>query len=284
MQTKYKNTIGFFLVLYLLPIAILWVFVTQRIETRQSTLQLFLQNQLDVDRQIVAERQRLREIQPQFRTALLKTVSRAEMTSLTEELRLDKDRIAKFWQRYETTYTGNQRPFLKEVLQETQETQLLEEEAEYVRRIIRDTDAYANVIESFVKAYSPETISAQEAGIFLEGLDVRRDAIIVNINNLTDVRYIFAQRAIFFASGENDRQAGLLTSVFVVLIATTFVITTMQFFLIHRPMGDIMAFLRDMKEGKRGQRLYFSSIVKEIKESEDIINEFVAKAEAHEKE
>jgi len=42
--------------------------------------------------------------------------------------------------------------------------------------------------------------------------------------------------------------------------------------------------LRDTSHGKKGQRLYFSSPIKEIKESEEIINKFVSKAEKHEQE
>lgn len=53
---------------------------------------------------------------------------------------------------------------------------------------------------------------------------------------------------------------------------------------LHKPFQDVILFLRDMRAGKRGQRLYFGTPIREVKESEEIINDFVAKAEEHERE
>lgn len=108
--------------------------------------------------------------------------------------------------------------------------------------------------------------------------------VLTDFNNLTDVRYIYQQRLILAMSGENDRQYGFFAVIFVMILSSIIILTILQVFFVYKPFGDIMMFLKDAKEGKRGQRLYFSSYIKEIKESEEIINSFVEAAEEHAKE
>src|SRR3989338_2489106 len=102
------------------------------------------------------------------------------------------------------------------------------------------------------------------------------------INQITDIRYVFAQRIIFYITGENSTQQGMFNTAFLGILFAVLTVGTVQYFIISRPLGDILMFLRDTSHGKKGQRLYFSSPIKEIKESEEIINKFVSKAEKHE--
>lgn len=126
--------------------------------------------------------------------------------------------------------------------------------------------------------------SVQNNFAFFDRLDEEEAAIFQWINELSDIRYIFAQWIVFSVSGENDRQQGFFNTIFMGLGGFILMVALLEHFYIHRPFGDIMSFLKDMSQGKRGQRLYFSSPSREIKESEEIINEFVSKSEAHEKE
>ena len=145
-----------------------------------------------------------------------------------------------------------------------------------------------NIYKSSILTYpalsNGDSLTIQRHIEFLEKLDREREAIYLSLDELADIRYIFSQRVIFYISGENDRQYGFFSTLFAFIFASVLLLQIMEYFSISKPFKDIMLFLRDMSQGKRGQRLYFSSFVKEIKESEDIINEFVSKAEEHEKE
>jgi len=286
MKIPYWIALILFPVLYLIPVIVLWVFVHERIEERAVTLQLFLKNQADVDRQIIAKRSELTNIQPKTRTAILGQAPKGALGDTILDVKEVHEDVQKFWQRYETTYLGRERPQLRAILESTQENQLLEEEAEAVRRIRRGIDTYIAKINKFLVGEQEKGVgpTLDERVAFLEELTQNRNAIYQNMNQLADIRYIYAQRVIFSASGENERQRGVFTAIFAMLLASVFSVAVVEFFIIHRPFSDIMAFLRDLKEGKRGQRLYFSSLIREVKESEESINEFIGKAEEYEKE
>ncbi len=285
MRNSYRTVIVSFFILYLIPIAVLWYFVNDRIEARAIALQLFLKNQIDIDRQILSLRDDLRQIQPNVRSVLLKKSAR---TIIGESIGIVKEYQAKnqkFWRKYESTYIGSQRSTLMRVLEETQEMNLAEEESETIRQIQKKIDIYiTDILTRLEEDRTDITYSSDSQVEFLESLDAKRDEVYKELNELIDIRYIYAQRMVFSASGENERQSGFLTSIFVILLAAIFSVSLVEYFTIHRPFGDIMKFLQDLHEGKKGQRLYFSSFIREIKKSEEIINDVVAKAEESEGE
>lgn len=232
---------------------------------------------------MIDQRTDLRSSHSYLRDILLRpdSVNGAERLSRVKDI---QDSAVKFWQKYETAYAANQRPFLITTLAQSQESHLVEEEAKVVREIRRSIDKYFAEILAYGDLQNPSKNSLDAHVLFLKKVEGDLLSILGFIDELSDIRFIYSQRVVFAVSGENERQQGFFTSVFIGLLAAIIIISTLEYFFIHRPFSDIMAFLRDMSQGKRGQRLYFSSPIREIKESEDIINTFVAKAEEHEKE
>lgn len=287
MKLSFKLSTFLFFLLYLLPVMVLGYFTAYRIEQRQVVLQRFLQSQVDVDRQIISQRARFHSVNFKIRAYLLagKKGEPSPMPIVRDELGKFKD----FWKRYEGTYSVKNRPFLQDILERNQEANLISEETEVVSGIHKKADAYITLAASYAPLKDPATAAAAVVVVtdhipFIFSLDESRDDLYKSFDQLADIRYIFAQRVVFDVSGENERQYGFFVAIFVGLFAAVFVISVLEYFFIHKPFKDIMAFLRDMSQGKRGQRLYFSSPIKEIKESEEIINQFVSKAEEHEKE
>lgn len=284
MKFSYRTATFLFFFACFAFIAAAGFLVYWRIEKRQIALQLFLQNQLDVDRQMLKQRDPLRETQGRVRSLLLRNAPLEERKNFLAELKNFQDDIQAFWGAYETRYAATQRPFLRDILQTTQESRLEEEELQTVRDIKMRIDAYFAAIKTSPFLLAPQPVNGSAIDEYLVGLMEKRNDIYDALNALSDIRFIFAQRIVFFISGENDRQLGFFTALFIGLSALAILAAFMQHFFIHRPFGDIMLFLKDMSQGKRGQRLYFSSPIREIKESEEIINQFVGEAEAHEKE
>ncbi|MBU6414823.1 hypothetical protein KGQ34_01075 [Patescibacteria group bacterium] len=287
MKISYRSATILFFVFYLLPIVGMGYLVYQRIEQRQVALQLFLQNQVDVDRQIIVERERLRNIQPRIHSFLLKSGNADnDATALIGSVKDDAEKIKKFWERYDADYSASNRPFLRNILKENQETNLIDEEQDVVSAIQKNANLYFDSIFSsslFVKADLAQA-SPRDIEMFLSALDAKRDSIFASINQLADIRYIYSQRSVFFINGENDKQQGFFNAIFISLFFIIFILHLLESFFIHKPFKDIMFFLKDMSEGKRGQRLYFSSPIREVKKTEEVINEFVDKAEQYEKE
>lgn len=278
MIISYKKTISIIAVSQLFIIASMGYFVRQRIEQRQVTLQLFLQTQIDVDRQMIVQRDILRDTLTKARSYLLSANSDIERKLILGSIKEDLEKFNKFWVKYRDNYSGRHRPILQKVLSQSQELNLIEEESDLVDGIDRETKVYL----SYLLSYLPVSIGNESK--FLDELNKRRQNVFVFLNNLTDVRYIFSQRVVFFISDENDRQQGLFTSIFIFLFFSSLVLFILEYLFIHKPIKDILLFLQEASRGKNGQRLYFSSIVKEIKESEDVINKFIDKVEEHEKE
>lgn len=279
MKIPFKIAVSAFFILYLIPVIGMWFLVQNRIQERQSALQRFLQNQVDIDRQIISERARLRTVNFSIRTHLLSAKNSPSPFSTVKD---EMEKFQRFWKRYASAYSSQNRIFLQSILEENQETNLVSEEAEIIQQIFKKSDIYF----VYVSSYPPlqATAAAADNITFLANLDERRNDLYGSLDQLADIRYIFGQRVVFSVSGENDRQGGFFTAIFVALAAFIFVISTMEYFYIHKPFKDIILFLKDISQGKKGQRLYFSSPIKEIKESEEIINQFVNKAEEHEKE
>ncbi|MDO8600008.1 MAG: hypothetical protein Q7R73_00085 [bacterium] len=286
MKFSYKLSSAFFFSLYIIPVVVLGFLVQNRIQERQTTLQLYLQNQVDVDRQIVVHRGPLRDVHIPVRNYLLRGGSAEEAKRVLALAREEQQVQNTFWQKYESVYVAAERTFLREILEESQESNLISEEERVVREIRLAIDQYFVSLKSYpaLAGGGGNIQGHQDHMAFFEELDEGRNAIFEKINELMDIRYIFAQRVVFFVTGENDRQQGFFNTIFVGLGGFILIVTLLEYFYIHRPFGDIMSFLKDMNQGKRGQRLYFSSPIREIKESEEIINEFVNKAETHEKE
>lgn len=283
MKISYRFTTILFFVLYLLPIIGVSYLVYQRIQQRQATLQFYLQNQVDVDRQIISERGDLRNVQPKIRNFLLTEHLSQEGKVKLAEVKDARDEFEKFWKKYENNYTASQRPFLQKLLDENQEHTLIDDEARVLTEIQRKGDVYFSRITAY-PALNGVSTASQDDVRFLGDLDDIRNDVFASLNDLADIRYIFAQRVVFFVTGENDLQQGFFNTIFVGIFFITLILYMLETFFIHKPFKDIMLFLRDLGEGKRGQRLYFSSPVKEIKNTEEIINTFVDKAEQHEKE
>lgn len=278
---SYRITIIIFFALFLMPVFGLGFLVKYRIEEREIALQRLLQNQIDIDRQIITQRAILRSIYPRIHSYLFKLNVRASEPNFLASIKDDFEKTEKFFKRYENTYMGEQRPFLKSILQKTEEENLVSEEAEIVRTVFKRLDVY----RSSILADTPMVRSRgapEELASFLSMLNDKESDVYKSFDNLADLRYIFGQRIIFSISGENDRQQGFFTAIFTVIISLIFIFLVIQYFFIHKPFKDIMLFLKDLSQGKRGQRLYFSSLIKEIKESEEIINTFVGEAEEHE--
>lgn len=284
MKLSYRFTVFLFFFLAILPIAVFWYFVQIRLEQRQLTLQLFLQNQIDIDRKILSERAILRSVQPVLRSFLLNSGINHDGKRAAAEIKEAEDNLEKFWKKYEANYAAGERPFLLGVLKETQELNLIEEEAKIVLDIQRKMNEYFSVIAGRLNLPGLAVLSYAEHIKFLDELDGKREAIYDSLNELADVRYIFSQRMVFVVSGENDRQAGFFSLVFAIITFVVVITSIFEYFFIHKPVKDIMSFLRDLAQGKKGQRLYFSSPIREIKESEEIINAFVSEAEEHQKE
>lgn len=282
MKFSYKLSTVLFFVLYLAPLAAVGFLVQYRIQERQITLQRYLQNQVDVDRQIIAHRAPLRNIHAPIHSFFLRGGSAEEGRRLLEFLREEQEKQEIFWKRYENAYAVGYRPFLREILEESQELNLIEEEARAVLEIQRAIDRYFTDMSSHPGLDKGNSLQNNE--LFFDRLDEEEAAIFQWINELADIRYIFAQRIVFSVGGENDRQTGFFNTIFTALSGILLIAMILEHFYIHRPFGDLMLFLKDMSQGKRGQRLYFSSPIREIKESEEIINEFVSKSEEHEKE
>lgn len=280
---SYKKSIAIFFILYIVPIIVIGYFVTRRIQARQVITQLFLQNQIDVDRKILTQHGILRDVQPKLRQAIAPKATAAERGTLLGDIKDDQDNFRKFWQKYEANYSGGSRPFLKSILAETQELNLLEEEDAKVKTIQVQADAYFNKILSHPVFRGAGNLSAEENFELLYEVNEFRNTVFGTLNDLADIRYIFAQRTVFFISSENTAQQGTFNTIFIAIILSIFAVAIVEYFILLRPLGDIMLFLSDLSAGKRGQRLYFSSPISEIKKSEDIINDFVDKAEEHEK-
>ncbi len=143
---------------------------------------------------------------------------------------------------------------------------------------------YKSSILTFLALSNGDSLAVQRHIEFLEKLDREREEIYMSLDELADIRYIFSQRVIFYISGENDRQYGFFSTLFAFIFASILLLQILEYFYISKPFKDIILFLRDMSQGKKGQRLYFSSPIREIKESEEVINEIVRKTEEHEKE
>lgn len=284
MSISYKHATLLFFLFYLLPIAVMGFFVRQRIQQQQVTLQLFLQNQIDIDRKILDQRATLRGIQPRVRSVLLNGGTTVEQKDVLNFVRGERDKMDKFWKQYESSYAAGERPVLQGVLRETQEMNLIDEEARVVSDIQIATDAYVAAVLAYPPLSGAAGFTTGDHARFLDSLDDKREVAYTHLNELADIRYIFGQRMVFLASGENAAAQGTFTAVFISLFLIVLVVSLLEYFFINRPLGDIILFLQDMREGKRGQRLYFSSPVREIKQSEHIINAFVSKAEAHEEE
>lgn len=282
MKLSYRIVTLLFFIAYLIPIAILGILFEIRVEQRQNTLQVFLKNQADVDRQIIAQRNSLRETHTKARQLLL--FGRGAHEATAAGILRDLEKIENFWKRYESSYTARERPFLQDILKETQESALIEEEAATVQKIQTASVEYRTYLNSYPPFKGGGGGALQDNIAFFDSLGIKRDAIYEQINNLVDLRYIFAQRIIFFASGESDRQQGLFGAIVIAVLVSIFALSIIEYFVIHKPFKDIMLFLKDLNQGKKGQRLYFSSIIKEVKESEEIINAYVGSAEEHEKE
>ncbi|MBI2591775.1 MAG: hypothetical protein HYW34_03815 [Candidatus Brennerbacteria bacterium] len=271
MKFSYKIINWIFIFLYILPVAAIGFFLQQRVQQSLEAAQLFMQNQIDVDRKIITNRGYLRQVSPVIHQALLK--GEVQEIKNAETFAAEKrDELDKFWKFYENNYTAQNRPFLKNILTETQELNLIEEESHTVKEIQNLLDSY------FVKIFSNNNDRIN----YFEELDDKREKIYDAFNNLADIRYIFAQRIIFNITSQVGAQEAMFNLIFALLILIIIIIAVFQHFYIHRPLGDIMLFLKDMKAGQRRQRLYFSTPVKEIKESEEIINDIIETAEEHE--
>ena len=282
---SYRLTVFIFFFFAILPIAVFWYAVQIRLEQRQLTLQLFLQNQIDVDRKILNEMALLRSVSPQVRNFLLKGDNNSQSEKqIAVFLKDTQDELEKFWKKYESDYTASQRSFLLLVLKETQEMNLVEEEQKIAAGILRKIGEYFFDFSSHISSTGIENMPFSGHIEFLEEMDGKRENIYNSINELADIRYIYSQRMVFVVSGENDRQAGFFSLIFSIIAFVVIITSILEYFFIHKPVKDIMLFLRDLAQGKRGQRLYFSSPIREIKESEEIINAFVSEAEEHQKE
>src|SRR3989338_4380524 len=103
MKLSYRFSVFIFFMAALLPIVAFWYAVQARLEQRQLTLQLFLQNQIDVDRKILSERVLLRSVSPAVRSFLLKGSengkSEKQIAGFVKEA---QDELEKFWKKYET--------------------------------------------------------------------------------------------------------------------------------------------------------------------------------------
>lgn len=126
MMSSYKLITLFFFVLYLIPVAAVGILVQYRIQERQVTLQRYLQNQVDVDRQIIARRGSVREIHAPIHAFFLRGGSAEEGKQLLEVLREEQEKQDQFWKRYESVYSSEHRPFLLGILEESQEINLME--------------------------------------------------------------------------------------------------------------------------------------------------------------
>lgn len=280
MKIHYKTANWIFLFLYLLPIMAIGVFVQQRIQRSLITAQQFMQNQVDIDRKILTYRGYLRTVQPVIRSALLKEEEEVKSAkNFAAEKRQDID---KFWKTYETSYMASERPFLRSILAESQELNLIEEEERVIKEIKRNLDNYFTALLSYSGLNSGSGLKIDDHIRFFDELDIKRDAVYDSMNQLTDLRYIFSQRIVFFITSQAGSQEAIFNAIFITLALMIIVIAVFQHFYIHRPLGDIMLFLKDTKAGQRRQRLYFSSPIKEIKESEEIINDIIETAEEHE--
>lgn len=105
-------------------------------------MQRYLQNQVDVDRQIIAHRAPLRNIHAPIHSFFLRGSSAEEGRRLLEFLREEQKKQDVFWKRYENAYAAGHRPLLRGILEESQETNLIEEEARVVLEIQRAVDRY----------------------------------------------------------------------------------------------------------------------------------------------
>lgn len=285
MRISYKLIISVFFFLYLLPIFAAGVLVYNRIQERQATLQLFLQNQVDVDRKILEQIAQLRQVSPAVREFLLKTEytesSRKRLTALLDDA---ENGLRNFFKRYETQYAGEHRPLLQSVLIATQELNLLEEEKILIASLDRKVGEHFEFLRVYLRASKLEVSSISQHAEFLERANEIQGTIYSSLNELADIRYIYGQRIVFFISGENDRQQGFFNTLFIFLVAFMVLSSVLEYFYIHKPFRDIMDFLKDSARGTHGERLYFSTPVKEIKESEEIINKVISVAEKHERE
>jgi hypothetical protein len=282
MKISYKKAIVIFLVLYILPAAVMGVFVNRRIQQRQLAIQLFLQNQVDIDRKTLTVSGTLRDVQPKLRRAILGSANAAEQKNIMAQIKDDRETFSKFWEQYRANYSAKNRPFLLNILAESQELNLVEEEAQTLDAIKLTADDYFASIFNHPLFQNGSNLGAEANLRFLDDMTDKRLNIYDQMNKLADIRYIFAQRVVFFVSGENAAQQGVFNTIFVGIILVSLMVALIQYFVLLRPVGDIMLFLSDLAQGKRGQRLYFSSPIKEIKQSEEIINNFVEAAEKHE--
>lgn len=284
MKISYKSAVVFLFIFYLVPVVLIGYLTRYRIGQRQISLQLFFKNQTDIDRQIANQRNLLRQIQPRLRSFLLLDSVVNSTESPIASVKADLEKFDKFWAKYEATFSGEQQPFLKEVLKNSQELNLIDEELASLQAISREKGEYLAAILAYPPFKGEKGYDRQDYAEFLQSLDKQREEIYSATDELMDIRYIFNQRTIFYISGENDKQQGFFNVIFVFLSFIILALLITEYFIFHKPFGDIINFLRDKKEGKRGQRLYFSSFIKEIKQSEEIINEIVSEAEEHEKE
>lgn len=266
-----------FAVVLILPLGLAIGIVQRRLEQRQSSLQLFLRNQLDIDRKIIDQRRLLGSVEPKLRGFLFGTddfTNKKEFIAYIQEV---QEKINDFWQRYRSNFIASKRPFLLNILEKNQELDLIEKEEFVVNELRRKSEGLLVTIRLYVEPTTNDPPPNHAS--FLGGLDEQTSTILDKFDQLADLRYIFGQRVVFVISGENDRQYGFFNSLFVMLLAVSLLFIILQYFFIYHPLSDIMAFLKDLKDGKRGQRLYFSSPVREIKESEEIINTLVSEAE-----
>lgn len=279
MRISFKNATYLILVIYILPLLVVGFFVSQRLEERQVLLTKFLQNQANVDKEIASTRTLLFRINNQVRgTALNNAAGKSTAVSL-EAVKADIKKFQDFVTKYQERYSANSRPLLLEVLEDSQEMNLVEEETRILESLSSDSAKY---FASALDYYTQFKIGEVNYNLLIESNGLVGD-VLEDFNKLSEVRYIFEQRLILAMSGENERQYGFFMAIFVIMFASIIVLNIFQFFFIYKPFGDIMMFLKDAKEGKKGQRLYFSSRIKDIKESEEAINKFVGEAEEFEK-
>lgn len=284
MKISYRAATFIFAFFYVGLVGGMGLLAVERIRVSEIALQRFLQEQVDVDRQIVSQRASLDNINRRIWSRILGASDTAGDISFLSAITQDIGRSQKFWQKYETHYAAEARPDLVSVLADSQELDLVEEERLAVREIQEVMKQYVEDVRGYYESLRGADARIENRAVFSSGLDGRMTTLNDRFDALADTRFIFAQRIIAVASATGESQRSAFTTTFVVLTALIFMFALLEYFFIHKPFQDVILFLRDMRFGKRGQRLYFGTPIREIKESEEIINEFVAKAEEHERE
>src|SRR3989344_2763523 len=260
MKISLKNTNIIFFVSFIIPILIMGLFVSKRIGQQQISAQLFLQNQVDVERKIIGVREILRETQSKIRNTLLNSSNGQQLRDARFSISEDRRKLDEFWKKYNSSFLASERPFLLSILEKTKETNLIDEETEALNAILKAQDQYFQaIITRLDQEIALGNSGNQDRVRFLENVEQLRMEVYRFINQITDIRYVFAQRIIFYITGENSTQQGMFNTAFLGILFAVLTVGTVQYFIISRPLGDILMFLRDTSHGKKGQRLYFSS-------------------------